>query len=132
MSRPNPATKRRLPALVVAGSCVLLVALAGPAAGQMRDPFDPVVDTSVETTTDTGQTTSSTEPPAATETTATTTTESTADEETLPNTGGSVSSWLAIAYVLVAAGAGLLLLATTIGESSGRARPSRRNGDSTL
>ena len=131
MTHPRPATKRRRPALVVAGSCILLVVLPGPAAGQVRDPFDPVVDTSVETTTDVGETTSSTEPAASTETTTTTTTQTTTDEETLPDTGGSVSSWLAIAYVFVAAGAGLLLLARTIGESSGRGRASRRNGTST-
>lgn len=132
MTRPHAATKRRLSALVLAGAWIALVAVAGPAAGQVRDPFDPVVDTSVETTTDTGQTTTSTEPSAGAETTTiTTTTETAADEGTLPNTGGSVSSWLAIAYVLVAAGAGLLLLAKSIGESSGRARPSRRNGDPT-
>jgi hypothetical protein len=131
MTHPRPATNRRRPALIVAGSCVVLVALAGPAAGQVRDPFDPVVDTSVETTTHTGQTTSSTEPSASTETTTTTTTPTTTDEGTLPTTGGSVSSWLGIAYVLVAAGAGLLLLAKTIGESSGHSPESRRNGNST-
>jgi LPXTG-motif cell wall-anchored protein len=131
MTRPKPAKKRRFPALVVAGSSILLVALASPAAGQVRDPFDPVVDTSAQTTTDTGAVTSSRDPAATTETTTTATTETTTDEGTLPNTGGSVSTWLAIAYVLVAAGAGLLLLAKTIGESSGHTRASRRHGDST-
>ncbi|MDQ4026573.1 MAG: LPXTG cell wall anchor domain-containing protein [Actinomycetota bacterium] len=131
MTRPKPATKRRFPALVVAGSSILLVALASPAEGQVRDPFDPVVDTSAQTTTDTGALTSSTDPAATTETTTTATTETTTDEGTLPNTGGSVSTWLAIAYVLVAAGAGLLLFAKTIGESSGHTRTPRRHGDST-
>jgi LPXTG-motif cell wall-anchored protein len=132
MPRPRPATDPRRPALVVAWSCILLVVLAGPAEGQVRDPFDPVVDTSVETTTDTGQTTSSTEPATATDTaTTTTTTQTTTDDGTLPDTGGSVSSWLAIAYVLVTTGAGLLLLAKTMGEGSGHERGSRRSGSST-
>jgi LPXTG-motif cell wall-anchored protein len=132
MTSPMASTRRRRPALVGAGAWILLVALAAPAAGQARDPFDPVIDTSVETTTDTSQTTSPTSPTESASTSETTTTTTATDEGTLPTTGSSVTSWLAIAYVLVAAGAGILLLARTEDErGSGDARPPRGNGSST-
>lgn len=97
---------RRTGRAAVAGWLILAVA-ATPAVAIQRDPFDPVIDTSAEATIDTGQASSSTESAATTETSTTTRT-SQPDEGTLPATGRGISSWLAIAYVMIAAGAAML------------------------
>ena len=95
------------------------IALAqGAAAHQagLRDPFEPLIDPEATGTTTTTTTT--------TDTVDTTTTVDTTDEG-LPTTGTDAVSWVAVAYVLVAAGIGALALARFSPAFAGRARESR-------
>jgi hypothetical protein len=84
----------------------LLLVLSAPAAAQ-RDPFDPVIDTSVSTTTGgtngapTGENDPVTPPGSG------------AQADAFPNTGMDTQGWLAISYVLSAAGAALIVFART-------------------
>lgn len=74
----------------------------------LRNPFDPLLGTEEGTTTsdtDTGDTTGTTD---TTDTTTTDTDTGTAADDDLPTTGADPRSWLALAYVLLAAGAGIL------------------------
>ena len=98
-------------ALVSAAILMILALTAGPATAQnLRDPFDPLLTTGSSTTapgengeagvdpepftpSDEGP---STEPPPAT--------------DDLPHTGAAATEWLALAYVLLVAGAGLWAL----------------------
>lgn len=96
--------------LLLATVGVLTVA-AVPAVAQQRDPFDPLVSTGSATTDDTGGAPTSTDTSAnSSESSADTTVE----ESSLPSTGSGVSEWLAIAYILVAIGAGCLLIAKAL------------------
>jgi LPXTG-motif cell wall-anchored protein len=97
--------------LVLATVGAWMVIAAAPAVAQ-RDPFDPLVSTGSTTTADTGTTTTSSDTQA--DTTTQTTTESTVEENSLPNTGSRMTPWLALAYVLVTVGAGLLVLSKTL------------------
>jgi hypothetical protein len=117
---------RRTGGAVLAGWLIVAVA-ATPAAALQRDPFDPVIDTSAEATTDTEQAASSIESAATTETsTATTdTTQPATDDGTLPATGAGVSSWLAIAYVMIAAGAAMLTFGRYPGDALRRSQRRR-------
>ena len=96
----------------IIGVCTvgLLLALSSPAAAHktgLRDPFEPLISpedgtSTVTTTTDT--TTTDTTDPGTTGTVI-------EPDNGLPSTGSNAIDWLAIAYVLVAAGAGALALA---------------------
>jgi hypothetical protein len=103
--------------LLLATVGVLTVATV-PAVAQQRDPFDPLVSTGSATTDDTGGA------PTSTDISASTSTESSADttveESSLPSTGSGVSEWLAIAYILVAIGAGCLLIAKVLSRQQKR------------
>ena len=86
----------------------LLFSLSSPALAQtsgLRDPFEPLISPEDETPTDTTNTDTTTTDP--TEPTVTVPD----PDDGLPNTGSNTTDWLAIAYVLVAAGAGTLSLA---------------------
>jgi hypothetical protein len=84
--------------------CVIgiLNALAVPALAQ-RDPFDPLVtQSSGDTTTtapDTSGSTNDSEP-----------TDPAVDDSSLAATGSTPTPWFAIAYVLIAVGAGLVVM----------------------
>lgn len=84
--------------------CLVSVALAAPAFAQ-RDPFDPVIDTSVTTTggVPSGNGGEAPRGPSAPE----------VRTDVFPDTGASTSGWLAIAYVLLASGAALVVFAKT-------------------
>jgi LPXTG-motif cell wall-anchored protein len=88
----------------------LLLTLSSPAVAQtsgLRDPFEPLISPEDETSTDTTTTDTTTTDPTDTGATVTV-----ADpDDGLPNTGSNATDWLAIAYVLVAAGAGALAFA---------------------
>lgn len=79
-----------------------LVLLAAPAFAQ-RDPFDPVIDPNAAPVVTTGTTTTDTS-------TTTTTVPPNVGSDALANTGGDVAPWLAIAYGLVAMGAGAVVI----------------------
>jgi hypothetical protein len=112
----RPATTLSRLALTTAAAATVAVVVAAPAAAQQRDPFDPVVGSSAEVSTDTGQTTSPAATTGATESTTTAPATQTApDDGTLPMTGGHVTAWLAVAYVLIAGGVAALALARTLG-----------------
>lgn len=78
-----------------------LVLIAAPAFAQ-RDPFDPVIDPNAAPVV-TGVTTTDT-------TTTTTTVPPNVGSDQLANTGADVAPWLAIAYGLVAMGAGAVVI----------------------
>jgi LPXTG-motif cell wall-anchored protein len=104
-------SRAMLLALLLVAIGILTVLTAAPANAQQRDPFDPLVSSgSVD---DTGTTTGSTQTQADPE--PTTSTQPAVQESSLPNTGSDMSEWLVVAYVLVATGAGLLLLTKTLG-----------------
>ena len=94
-------------------SLAIVLVVAAPALAQ-RDPFDPVIDLTVDTsgagatggnsdgTTDAGTDGSgSTSNPDA-------------RADVFPNTGADTTGWLAIAYVLLAAGIALVVFARTM------------------
>lgn len=86
----------------------LLLVLGSPAAAHktgLRDPFEPLISPEDATTTDTTTTDTTTTDPTDPGTTVTVTDP---EDDGLPTTGSSAIDWLAIAYVLVAAGAGTL------------------------
>ena len=95
--------KRRVAVMVL--GVVLAVVLAAPAAAHkgLRDPFDPVVDVDAQTGAPADPTDTST------------VVETSPDEPTvtdgLPTTGSDPSSWLSIAYVMIACGLGLVVIA---------------------
>lgn len=96
----------------IAAAAVLAVAvtiLVGAPALATKDPFKPLVTSEqAATATTTGATTTTTttaqDPAAPTEPLS----------ESVPNTGADVATWLVVAYGLVAAGAGALVLARTL------------------
>jgi hypothetical protein len=97
-------------------AAALLVAAASPALAQ-KDPFDPLV---------TEDTTGATDTTAPTETDITVDPGDGADpappaDEPMPDTGTDPSRWLAIAWLAIAAGAGLVMLARIL-----RPAPARR------
>lgn len=80
---------------------LLTVALAAPAMAQ-RDPFDPLVtEPGTEAPAGDGTVIAPEDP----------TEPVTPPNDVMANTGADVSVWVAVAYVLVALGGGLLLLA---------------------
>ena len=91
----------------------LLAAVLAPTAARaqeagLRDPFDPLITVEDDTTTTTTDTDTT-----DTDDTTTTTTDTDPDPaptDGLPTTGSDPRSWLAIAYVLLAAGAVILAL----------------------
>lgn len=91
---------------------VALTILVGAPALATKDPFKPLVTSEqAATTTTTGATTTTTtaqEPAAPTQPLS----------ESVPNTGADVATWLVVAYGLVAAGAGALVLARTLRPSA--------------
>lgn len=96
---------RRRVMLMVAAFAVVVVA-AAPAAAQ-RDPFDPLVTegaASAGTGVTISDTSAPTEPVAVVEV-----------PEGLANTGMDTASFLAIAYVLIAAGGAAVILSRTAG-----------------
>ena len=98
----------RLAAVLAVVAVVLLPGAAHAQEAGLRDPFDPLLTTGDETTTTTdtgnGDTTSTID-------TTTDTDIDTVPTEDLPTTGTDPRSWLALAYVLLAAGAGILAYA---------------------
>lgn len=98
----------------------LLLVVAAPALAQ-RDPFDPVVDLTVDTSgagaTDpdgttgdgTGDPTSPSNPDAR--------------ADVFPNTGADTTGWLAIAYVLLASGGALVVFSRTMKAAPEASRP---------
>ena len=98
---------RFVTALVVV-AIVLLPATAQAQETNLRDPFDPLLTTETDTdgTTDTtGDTTGTTDTTTDTDTDTDT---DTAPTDGLPTTGADPRSWLAVAYVLLAVGVGML------------------------
>ncbi|HVL65526.1 MAG TPA: hypothetical protein VM573_10205 [Actinomycetota bacterium] len=91
---------------IAAGAVLLFVlALAAPAAAQARDPFIPLISPQSESAAGDGATTgeaAETDPVAPP-----------VSGTGVPDTGGDPSAGLAVAYVLIAAGAGALVLART-------------------
>lgn len=90
------------------GACTvgLLLVLSSPAAAHktgLRDPFEPLISPEDATTTDSTSTDTNSD---TTDVGTAITVEDTDDG--LPNTGSNVTDWFAIAYVLLAAGAGAL------------------------
>lgn len=91
-----------LPTRALLATFVLLgTVVAGPASAQVRDPFIPLIrPAEVTGTTEVGTTTQ--QPAGFTGGIA----ETSPGREGLPATGGDVSGWLVLAYVLIAAGLG--------------------------
>ena len=103
-----PCHVRKLLLTVLAG-VVLSALFAGPAFAQIRDPFDPAIDTS----TDTGGTVTQPPPvtgdggpvqPAPTE----------VGGESLANTGSDTEPWLVAAYGLIATGFAAVFISKTL------------------
>ncbi|HVF54358.1 MAG TPA: hypothetical protein VNC78_12255 [Actinomycetota bacterium] len=95
----------------------LLLALAGPASAQQpigRDPFDPVVSADQGGDGAIGEVTGEIDPVVPGTVTET---------EPLPTTGAEPRSWLALAYILVALGAGTLLVTRVMTLPPQRALP---------
>ena len=95
---------------LVVVATVLLPVTAQAQETNLRDPFDPLLTTETETdgTTDTtGDTTGTTDTTTDTDTDTNTDTD-TAPTDDLPTTGVDPRSWLAVAYVLLAVGVGML------------------------
>ncbi len=93
--------------VALAAVLVALLATAPSAAAHptgLRDPFEPLISPEDETATATS--TATTEAPEVG--TATTIDET---DQGLPTTGSDPSSWLAVAYFMIAAGAGALAFA---------------------
>ncbi|MDQ4065579.1 MAG: hypothetical protein M3161_05980 [Actinomycetota bacterium] len=83
----------------------MVVVLAGPAAAQARDPFDPVIQpgtatTGTETTGQVPTTTTGERAPGV----------PAARTDTLGNTGADVETWLVAAFAALVAGAGALTI----------------------
>jgi hypothetical protein len=91
---------------------VAVLALAAPAAAQLRDPFDPLV-TEGSTTEGTTEGTGTTDGPEVQPQPAT---------EVDANTGGDPSPFLVIAYGLLAVGVGAVIVSKTLGAQPARSR----------
>ncbi len=97
-------------------SVMLAVLVVGPASvvhaqeENLRDPFEPLLSAETDTTTTT--TGDGTIAPTTTDTDTDTDVEP-APTDGLPTTGGDADRWVALAYVLVAAGGAALALART-------------------
>jgi hypothetical protein len=86
--------------LVTTALVGFLLALSAPAIAAVRDPFQaPISTTAGATTTIAGQPDTAGSVPF------------TPSTEAQPNTGFDASSWLGVAYALIAAGVGSLVLA---------------------
>ena len=93
-------------AALIALALASLVLMAAPASAQ-RDPFDPVIDPNATVVT-TGTTT--TDGTTTDGTTTTTNLPPNVGSDELADTGTDVAPWLAIAYGLVAMGAGAVVI----------------------
>ena len=90
--------------LMVAMTCLVL--MAAPALAQ-RDPFDPLIDPNAATVdTTSGGTTTTTDTTGGSSVF-----RPTDGSDELANTGSDVSPWMAIAYTLIVMGSGALVLA---------------------
>jgi hypothetical protein len=89
-------------AALIPPALVLLALMAAPAFAQ-RDPFDPLIDPNAAPAVTTGTTTTDTS-------TTTTTVPPNVGSDELANTGADVAPWMAIAYGLVAMGAGAVVI----------------------
>lgn len=114
-SAGSTSVVRRL-LLAVAAVMVLGIAAAGPAVAQARDPFEPLVSNETSSSTDTSTAANSDDQGASDETS----TQPAPSESTLPNTGGGVTGWIGVAYVLVAVGGGFLVLGRVLGPQRNR------------
>lgn len=94
---------RKAIAAVLTGLSLMLLT-ASPALA-LKDPFDPVVKPGSGTGDVNGSTTTVDEPAVSTN--------GNPFSEDMPNTGADTASWLVLAYVLVVAGGGALVLAWT-------------------
>ena len=113
---------KKLVGTVLAGMAVLLV-LAAPASAQ-RDPFDPVIDTTVDNTTGGTATDGTADPNGTGDPTSPSNPDARAD--VFPNTGADTTGWLAIAYVLLASGAALVVFSKTMKQTP-QPRPSPKH-----
>lgn len=98
---------------VVFAAVVFVLAVAAPAMAQARDPFDPVIDTTGGSATNEGGepvTLPEGEVPPP------------AQSEVMANTGADTEPWLVTAYVLVAVGAGIVVLSKTLAPVPARRR----------
>ena len=113
--------KRIATSLALALLAVLV--FAAPALAQ-RDPFDPVIDLTVDTggVVDGGETggTNGNGGPSSPS-------DPDARADVFPNTGADTKGWLAIAYVLLASGGLLILQARTTGSPAVRRLPRRHS-----
>lgn len=100
-----------------------LVLSAAPAFAQ-RDPFDPVIDLTADTTG--GATTGDTGDTAGGNGDPTSPGGSDTRADVFPNTGADTTGWLAIAYVLLASGAALLVYVRTVGRPVPASRAANR------
>ena len=105
MSSGSTSVVRRL-LLAVAAVMVLGIAAAGPALAQARDPFEPLVSNETSVSDDTGANATSDDQGAADDDS----TQGAPSESALPNTGGGLTGWIGVAYVLVAVGGGFMVL----------------------
>ena len=103
---------RKMIAAVFAAVVFVLV-VAAPAMAQPRDPFRPVIDTTGGGATNEGGgpvTVPEGEVPPRLQ------------KEVMANTGADTEPWLVTAYVLVAAGAGIVVLSKTLTPTPARRR----------
>jgi hypothetical protein len=114
-SAGSTSVVRRL-LLAVAAVMVLGIAAAGPAMAQARDPFEPLVSNEAPSSTDTSTAANSDDQGASDETS----NQPAPSESTLPNTGGGVTGWIGVAYVLVAVGGGFLVLSRVLAPQRNR------------
>ena len=102
---------------VAFAAVVFVLVVAAPAMAQTRDPFRPVIDTTGGGATDGGGgsvTLPEGEVPPPLQ------------NEVMANTGADTEPWLVAAYVLVAAGAGIVVLSKTLAPTPAPVRR-RRN-----
>lgn len=97
--------------VILAVAAVCLLALAGTAAAQARDPFVPLIgpaDTAGDTAPSEGTAPGTTQPAS----------DGAPAQEGLPATGRGVAEWLALAYVLIAAGGAVAMFGWAFPRSS--------------
>ena len=90
--------------LVCAAALFIVLLVAAPAGAQVRDPLDPLLTTGSETGTDT-DTGTTTDTPVTTPPAENPLVNPPSPTDDLPNTGTDPKNLLALAYVLLAAGA---------------------------
>jgi hypothetical protein len=115
MSAGSTSVVRRL-LLAVAAVMVLGIAAAGPALAQARDPFEPLVSNETSASSDTTVDATSDDQGAADDSS----TQQAPSESVLPTTGGGLTGWIGVAYVLVAVGGGFMVLGRVLGPQRNR------------